>query len=57
MDGYFVDASHCPAGPAGPPVKPYWRHMLRRAQELGLDHGRWPELFAERHFSEYVRSA
>lgn len=52
---YFVDASYCQVGTAWPPVKPFWRYMLRRARELGLDRGRWPELFAERHFSEYVR--
>ncbi|MBK3580916.1 hypothetical protein JHN63_45520 [Streptomyces sp. MBT65] len=56
-DRYFVDASYCEVGPAWLPVKPYWRHLLRRAQELGLDHGTWPELFAERHFAEYVRPA
>lgn len=56
-DRYFVDASYCQVGPAWLPVKPYWRHLLRRAQELGLDHGTWPELFEERHFAEYVRPA
>ncbi|MFF7974910.1 phytanoyl-CoA dioxygenase family protein [Streptomyces sp. NPDC007905] len=56
-DRYFVDASYCQVGPQWPPVKPYWRHMLRRARALGLDRGTWPELFAERHFSEYVRPA
>lgn len=55
-DRYFVDASYCQVGPVWPPVKPYWRHMLRRAQELGLGEGR-PELFAERHFTEYLRPA
>lgn len=55
-DRYFVDASYCQVGAAWPPVKPYWRHMLRRARALGLDRG-WPELFAERHFTEYVRGA
>ncbi|MDG5805176.1 phytanoyl-CoA dioxygenase family protein [Streptomyces ossamyceticus] len=54
-DRYFVDASYCQVGTAWPPVKPYWRHMLRRARALGLDRGR-PELFAERHFTEFVRS-
>jgi hypothetical protein len=50
---YFVDASYCQVGTAWPPVKPYWRHVLRRGRDLGLDEG-WPELFAERHFTEYV---
>ncbi|PGH46825.1 phytanoyl-CoA dioxygenase family protein [Streptomyces sp. Ru87] len=54
-DRYFVDASYCRTGTLWPPVKPYWRHMLSRARELGLDRGRWPELFAERHFTEYAR--
>lgn len=53
---YFVDASYCAIGPLWPPVKPYWRHMLGRARELGLAADR-PELFAERHFTEYVRPA
>ncbi|TQF08117.1 phytanoyl-CoA dioxygenase family protein [Kitasatospora acidiphila] len=51
---YFVDASYCQTGAQWWPVKPYWRHMLTRARELGLDGGRWPELFAERHFTEYA---
>jgi hypothetical protein len=51
---YFVDASYCQTGAQWWPVKPYWRHMLARARELELDGGRWPELFAERHFTEYV---
>ncbi|WP_329269273.1 phytanoyl-CoA dioxygenase family protein [Streptomyces sp. NBC_01451] len=55
-DRYFVDASYCQVGTAWPPVKPYWRHMLRRARALGLDRGR-PELFAERHFTEYTGPA
>ncbi|WP_228386252.1 phytanoyl-CoA dioxygenase family protein [Streptomyces katsurahamanus] len=50
---YFVDASYCRTGTRWPPVKPYWRHMLARSRALGLDHGQWPELFAERHFTEY----
>ncbi|MFJ3881032.1 phytanoyl-CoA dioxygenase family protein [Streptomyces sp. NPDC090077] len=50
---YFVDASYCSTRTVWPPVKPYWRHMLARARELGLGGPRWPELFAERHFSEY----
>jgi hypothetical protein len=54
-DRSFVDTSYCQVGTAWPPVKPYWRHMLRRARALGLDRGR-PDLFAERHFTEYVRS-
>jgi hypothetical protein len=52
---YFTDASYCQAGTLWPPVKPYWRHILERARRLGLDRGRWPELFAERHFVEYVK--
>ncbi|MGX6601652.1 phytanoyl-CoA dioxygenase family protein [Micromonosporaceae bacterium Da 78-11] len=51
---YFIDVSYCQAGSQWPPVKPYWRHMLSRARELGLDRGRWPELFADRHFIEYT---
>jgi hypothetical protein len=51
---YMVDASYCQEGVRWPPVKPYWRSMLRRGRELGLDRG-WPELFAERHFAEYVK--
>ncbi|WP_406216186.1 phytanoyl-CoA dioxygenase family protein [Streptomyces canus] len=51
---YMVDASYCQTGITWPPVKPFWRHMLRRGRELNLGHGSWPELFAERHFSEYV---
>jgi hypothetical protein len=54
---YFVDASYCQAGTRWPQVKPYWRYMLRRARELELHRGEWPELFAERHFAEFVRSA
>ncbi|MFF1381836.1 phytanoyl-CoA dioxygenase family protein [Streptomyces sp. NPDC058308] len=51
---YFVDASYCSANTMWPPVKPYWRHMLGRARELGLgDDVQWPELFADRHFTEY----
>lgn len=52
---YFVDASYCETGVKWPPVKPHWRSMLRRARDLDLDGGRWPELFSERHFAEYVR--
>lgn len=54
---YLIDASYCQVGALWPPVKPYWRHMLGRARELELDRGRWPELFAERHFTEYVKPA
>ncbi|WP_017558229.1 phytanoyl-CoA dioxygenase family protein [Nocardiopsis baichengensis] len=53
---YFVDASYCQTGTLWPPVKPYWRHMLRRAEELGLADGRRPELFSGRHFTEYAPS-
>lgn len=49
---YMVDASYCQEGVQWPPVKPYWRYILRRGRELGLDWD-WPELFADRHFSEY----
>lgn len=56
---YMTDASYCDAsywadGVKWPPVKPFWRHMLRRGRELGLDRD-WPELFADRHFTEYVK--
>jgi len=51
---YFVDSSYCQVGTLWPPVKPYWRHVLGRARARGLAADRWPELFAERHFSEYV---
>jgi hypothetical protein len=51
---YFVDASYCQTGAQWWPVKPYWRHMLARARDLGLGDGHWPELFAERHFTEYA---
>ncbi|WP_051854893.1 phytanoyl-CoA dioxygenase family protein [Streptomyces sp. NRRL B-1347] len=54
---YFVDASYCQTGARWRPVKPYWRHMLSTARALELDGGRWPELFAERHFTEYARQA
>ncbi|MER7165429.1 phytanoyl-CoA dioxygenase family protein [Micromonospora sp. NPDC000207] len=56
-DRYFLDSSYCQAGTGWPPVKPYWRHALRRARDLGLDQGRWPDLFAERHFTEYEPQA
>jgi Phytanoyl-CoA dioxygenase (PhyH) len=51
---YFVDASYCQIGARWRPVKPYWRHMLARARELNIGDGRWPELFADRHFTEYA---
>ncbi len=47
---YFVDASYCQVGARWRPVKSFWRHMLARARELGLNSGLSPELFAERHF-------
>ena len=50
---YMTDASYCQTGVQWPPVKPFWRYMLRRGNELGLDRGIWPELFSERHFMEY----
>ncbi|WP_428963787.1 phytanoyl-CoA dioxygenase family protein [Micromonospora fluostatini] len=50
---YFLDSSYCQTGRRWPPVKPYWRYALQRARDLRLDGGRWPELFAERHFTEY----
>lgn len=53
---YFVDSSYCEIGPPWPPVKPYWRYMLRRARELNLAPDR-PDLFAEAPFTEYVRPA
>ncbi|MFY0534279.1 hypothetical protein [Nannocystis pusilla] len=40
-----------------PPAKAYWRAMLARARELGLDRGAWPELFAERHFYSHFGRA
>ncbi|MFI5647581.1 phytanoyl-CoA dioxygenase family protein [Kitasatospora sp. NPDC051705] len=51
---YFIDASYCQVGARWRPVKPYWRQMLARARELGLAGAQWPELFAERHFTEYT---
>ncbi|MGC0422084.1 phytanoyl-CoA dioxygenase family protein [Embleya sp. AB8] len=53
---YMVDGSYGQCGTRWPPVKPYWRHVLGRARELGLDrgeHGHRPELFADRHFTPY----
>lgn len=52
---YMIDTSYCQTGTRWPPVKPYWRHILKRGRELGLDRGKWPELFEERHFAEYVK--
>jgi hypothetical protein len=52
---YMIDSSYCEGGVRWPTVKPYWRYMLARARELGLDRGCWPELFSEDHFAEYVR--
>lgn len=51
---YMIDASYCRTGTLWPPVKPYWRSVLSVGRERGLGQGCWPELFAERHFSEYV---
>ncbi|MEU1707628.1 phytanoyl-CoA dioxygenase family protein [Streptomyces sp. NPDC005706] len=50
---YMVDCSYGQVGIRWRPVKPYWRHMLSKARELGLGGDQWPELFAERHFSPY----
>ncbi|MET9232386.1 phytanoyl-CoA dioxygenase family protein [Lentzea sp. NPDC003310] len=50
---YFMDSSYCQTGTQWPPVKPYWRHILDRARALGLGADR-PELFAERHFTEFA---
>ncbi|WP_419992404.1 phytanoyl-CoA dioxygenase family protein [Streptomyces boninensis] len=50
---YMADGSYCQAGARWRPVKPYWRHMLARARELGLGGTRWPDLFADHHFAEY----
>ena len=49
---YFIDASYCQGGVVWPVVKPYWIGMLERARSLGLDRGRWPELFEHHHFYE-----
>jgi hypothetical protein len=54
---YFTDASYCQTGTLWPPVKPYWRLVLEKGRQLRWDRERWPELFAERHFTEYVRPA
>lgn len=53
---YFVDASYCQAGTLWPPVKPYWREMLSRARQGELAGAHWPDLFAERHFSDYMKA-
>ncbi|WP_405739313.1 phytanoyl-CoA dioxygenase family protein [Streptomyces sp. NBC_01525] len=50
---YLIDGSYCRTGTLWPPVKPYWRQVLAVARSRGLDAGR-PQLFAERHFSEYA---
>ncbi len=47
---YFIDCSYCQCGVRWPQVKTYWRSMMARARDLGLDRGRWPELFSEDHF-------
>ena len=47
---YFIDCSYCQCGVRWPQVKTYWRGLLARGRSLGLDRGRWPELFAEHHF-------
>lgn len=52
---YMTDVSYCQTGVLWPPVKPFWRYMLQRGNELGLDRGIWPELFSERHFMEYSK--
>ncbi|WP_327339454.1 phytanoyl-CoA dioxygenase family protein [Streptomyces sp. NBC_01324] len=52
---YMIDGSYCRTGALWPPVKPYWRQVLAVARARGLGAG-WPELFAERHFSEYERA-
>ncbi|MFD7640675.1 phytanoyl-CoA dioxygenase family protein [Kitasatospora sp. NPDC059795] len=54
---YMIDASYCRTGVQWPPVKPYWRQILNAANRRGLARDRWPELFAARHFTEYVRPA
>lgn len=54
---YMTDTSYCQTGVLWPPVKPFWRYMLRRGNELNLDRGRLPELFSERHFMEYSKAA
>ncbi|MFJ6659542.1 phytanoyl-CoA dioxygenase family protein [Streptomyces sp. NPDC091377] len=53
---YLIDGSYCRTGTLWPPVKPYWRQVLAVARARGLDAGR-PELFSERHFSEYRAGA
>ncbi|MEE1740339.1 phytanoyl-CoA dioxygenase family protein [Streptomyces sp. BE147] len=53
---YMIDASYCRTGTLWPPVKPYWRRVLSAGRDRGLGQGRWPELFSDRHFSEFVRT-
>ncbi|MFJ8882885.1 phytanoyl-CoA dioxygenase family protein [Streptomyces sp. NPDC102402] len=50
---YMIDASYCRTGVLWPPVKPYWRAVLDVGRRRRLGGGRRPDLFAERHFSEY----
>ncbi|WP_208298672.1 phytanoyl-CoA dioxygenase family protein [Streptomyces liangshanensis] len=50
---YMIDASYCRTGEPWPPVKPYWRRILAAGRERRLGHGRWAELFEERHFGAY----
>lgn len=48
---YFVDCSYCQAGVQWPSPYPWWRAMLQRAIELGLDRGgRHAHLFDPAHF-------
>lgn len=47
---YLVDCAYCQAGVRWPVVKPYWKQMLARARELGLDRRQWTALFADQHF-------
>lgn len=51
---YMIDASYCQTGTLWPPVKPYWRTVLTVARERELRQRDWPELFSDRHFSEYT---
>jgi ectoine hydroxylase-related dioxygenase (phytanoyl-CoA dioxygenase family) len=51
---YFVDASYCQGGDhLWRPVKPYWRHILRRARELDLGRPAFPHVFDDGAFVEY----
>src|SRR3569833_81475 len=52
---YFVDASYCQVGTLWQPAKPHWREMLSRARQHGLASDDWPDLFAEQHFTEYMK--